>query len=389
MKSNLPNSQFPSPKPHNNNPKIVIVHDWLTNMGGAENVVLALHEAFPSAPIYTSVYTPEKMPAFAKLDIRTTYLQKWPKKLRNFHKLFPSLRVKAFRKLDLSEFDIIISSSSAEAKQVQKTRPDQIHICYCHTPIRYFWSHYNEYRHDPGFGKLNWLVKLAMPIMVPPLKKADFQAAQNVDLFIANSTEVQKRIKQYYGKNSIVIHPPVDVNRFEPARVRSDFYVALGRQVPYKRIDLAVAAATKLGIKLKVFGNGSEHQRLVEMAGPTVEFFTDRFGDASDNAVTEALNHAKGYIFPAEEDFGIVQAEALAAGAPVIGYNRGGTIDIVEDGISGVLFDKQTVDSVANAIKRAETIDFLPGTLRRKARRFEKSLFINKIQKVVHDQMIS
>ncbi|RYX79344.1 glycosyltransferase family 4 protein [bacterium] len=370
-------------------PKVAIVVDWLTDFGGAERVILAMHEAFPDAPIYTSVYEPkpELADALKGADIRTTSLQNLPKKLRKVHKFLPMLRVRAFQKLDLSEFDIILSSSSAEAKQVRKTRPGQVHICYCHTPIRYFWSHYKEYKKDPGFGRLNFLVRIAMPFMVPPLKKADYNAAQAVDIFIANSSEVQKRIKQYYNKPSTIIHPPVDVARFEPARVRKDYYVALGRQVPYKRIDLAVAAATKLNMKLKVYGSGSEHERLVKMAGPTVEFYSDRFGDASDAAVTTALNTAKGYIFPAEEDFGIVQVEALSAGAPVIALARGGTVDIVEDGVSGVLFDQQSVDSVSLAVQKAESIQFMPATLQRKAKRFDKSLFLTKIRKVVNDQL--
>lgn len=370
-------------------PKVAIVVDWLTDFGGAERVILAMHEAYPDAPIYTSVYEPkpELAEALNGADIRTTSLQNLPKKLRKVHKFLPMLRVRAFQKLDLSEFDIILSSSSAEAKQVRKTRPGQVHICYCHTPIRYFWSHYKEYKKDPGFGKLNFLIRMAMPFMIPPLKKADYRAAQDVDIFIANSSEVQKRIKQYYNKPSTIIHPPVDVARFEPARIREDYYVALGRQVPYKRIDLAVAAATKLNIKLKVYGSGSEHERLMKMAGPTVEFYSDRFGDASDAAVTSALNAAKGYIFPAEEDFGIVQVEALSAGAPVIALSRGGTVDIVEDGISGVLFDQQTVDSVSLAVQKAESIQFMPATLQRKAKRFDKSLFLTKIRKVVNDQL--
>jgi glycosyltransferase involved in cell wall biosynthesis len=354
-------------------------------MGGAERVVMAAHEAFPDAPIYTSTYTPETMPEFNGLDIRTTWLQKLPKPLRKLHKFFPMLRVRAFRELDLSEFDIILSFSSAEAKQVRKTRPGQVHICYCHTPIRYYWSHYDEYKKDPGFGRLNWLVRLSMPLLVPSLKKADFRAAQNVDVFIANSSEVQTRIKKYYKRPSTVIHPPVDSHRFEPARTRGDYYVALGRQVPYKRIDLAVAAATQLGIKLRVYGSGSEHQRLLALAGPTVQFFTDRFGDASDTAVAEALSSAKGYLFPAEEDFGIVQVEALAAGAPVIAYAKGGALDIVQDGESGILFAEQTVESLVAAIKKAEQTTFLPGTLRRKAKRFDKSLFLTKLRKVVTD----
>lgn len=365
-------------------PKIAIVHDWLTNMGGAEDVALALLEAFPGAPIYTSTYIPERVPAFDTYDVRTTYLQNLPGPLKKLHKFFPMLRVRAFQKLDLSEFDIIISSSSAESKQVRKSRPDQVHICYCHTPIRYYWSHYREYKKDPGFGKFNWLVRLAMPFIVPSLKKADYKAAQDVDVFIANSSEVQKRIKKYYGRTSTVIHPSVDINRFEPARQRSDYYVALGRQVPYKRVDLAVAAATELGIKLKVYGNGSEHEKLVAMAGPTVEFFTDRFGDASDAVIERALNNARGFIFPPEEDFGIVPVQAMAAGAPVVAYGKGGALDIV-DSESGVLFTEQTVDSVVAAINQLETKQFLPGTLRRKAKRFEKSLFITKMRKIVRD----
>lgn len=366
-------------------PKVAIVADWLTNMAGAENVVLALAEAFPGAPIYTSVYTPESMPAFKKYDIRTTYLQKLPGPLRKLHKFFPMLRVNAFKQLDLSEFDIIISSSSAESKQVRKTRPEQVHVCYCHTPIRYYWSHYDQYKKDPGFGKLNWLVRLTMPLFVPSLKRADYEAAQRVDLFIANSGEVQKRITRYYGRPSTVVHPPIDIERFAPKRERSDYYVTIGRQVPYKHHDIAVQAATQLNIPLKVFGNGSEHQRLVNLAGPTVSFFTDRFGDASDKVVTAALNEAKGFIFPAEEDFGIVSIEALAAGAPVITYGKGGALDIVQDGESGVLFAHQTAEAVAKAIIKAETIDFHPSTLRRKARRFDKTLFITKVRKVAYD----
>ena len=366
-------------------PKVAIVADWLTNMGGAELVVLALAEAFPGAPIYTSTYVPEKMPRFKNLDVRTTKLQNLPGPLRKLHKLFPVMRVRAFRDLDLSEYDVIISSSSAEAKQIRKSRPDQIHICYCHTPTRYYWSHYDEYRADPGFGKLNWAVRLLMPIIVPAMRDLDLEGAKGVDLFIANSTEVQKRIRKYYKKKSVVVHPPVDIERFAPARKRSDYYVTLGRQVPYKRLDLAVEAATELGVKLRVYGNGSEHDKLAAKAGPTVKFYTNRSGDASDANVTKALNNAKAAIFPAEEDFGIVAVEALAAGAPVITLARGGARDIVDEDVSGVFFRDQNVDAVANAIRHFETLNILPGTTQRKAKRFAKSLFITKIRKIVRD----
>lgn len=367
-------------------PKIAIVCDWLTNLGGAERVVLAMHEAFPKAPIYTSVYEPKALPLFNGLDIRTTWLQKLPRPLRKLHKFFPMLRVKAFRDLDLSEFDIIISCTGAEAKQVRKTREGQVHISYCFTPIRYYWSHYGEYKKDPGFGKLNWLVRLAMPLMVPPLKKADLEAAKNIDVFIGISTEVQKRIKKYYGRTSTVIHPPVDAERFtkvaQPLDKRRG-YVALGRQVPYKRIDLAVRACTALRLPLTVIGNGSEHDKLVAIAGPTVDFVTN----ANDQDVAEALGSAKGFIFPAEEDFGIVQVEALAAGTPVIAYAHGGSEDIVEHGKGGLTFRAQNVISLENALMEAEKTSFKPADLQRIAKRFHKSLFISKIQKVVSDNI--
>lgn len=366
-------------------PKIAIVHDWLTNMGGAELVVLALAEAFPDAPIYTSTYVPEKMPAFKNLDVRTTRLQKMSGPLAKLHKFFPMLRVRAFRDLDLSEYDIIISSASAEAKQVRKTREGQLHICYCHTPIRYYWSHYNEYRKDPGFGALNWLVRLAMPLLVPRQRKLDYAAAQNVDIFLANSNETKKRIQQFYNRSSTVLYPPVDTKQFSPARERQDYFVTTGRQVPYKHHDLAVAACTEASMPLKVFGNGPEHAKLVAMAGKTVSFYTDRNGDASDEELRKALGSARGFIFPSEEDFGIVTVEALAAGAPVVGYNKAGTAEIVEDGETGVLFNQQTVPAVKDAILRVSSQRFFPSKLNRTARRFDKTLFITKIRKIVAD----
>ena len=233
---------------------------------------------------------------------------------------------------------------------------------------------------------LNPVIRALMPILVPHQRKLDYEAAQRVDVWIANSTETQKRIKTYYGKQATVIHPPVETHRFTPARTRSNYYVTLGRQLPNKRFDLAVAACTELGVPLKVFGKGEMHDELRKIAGPTIEFYTDRFGDASDEAVERALNHAKGFVFPSDEDFGIVSVEALAAGAPVIGYDSAGTRDIVTQGETGVLFARQTVDDVVEAIKRAETIRWFPSKLNRTARRFDKSLFLTKLRKVVSDQ---
>lgn len=366
-------------------PKIAITCDFLTTMGGAENVVLALHEAFPDAPIYTAVYDEAKMPAFKGLDIRTSRLQNLPNWLRKSHKLLPTLAVKAMRRLDLSDYDIIVASTYLHGHQVTKTRDDQTLIAYCHTPPRYYWSHYKEYLRNPGYGKLNWLVRLAMPLLVPHQRRLDLEAAKKVDTYIANSTETQARIKQYYGRSSTVVHPPVDTRRFSPDRKRGEHYVTSGRQLPYKRHDLAVAAATISRVPLIVFGKGPMHEQLVKMAGPTVEFRTDRFGDASDAELEKALNTAKGFIFAAEEDFGIVTVEALAAGAPVIGYNRGGTTDIVTNDQTGVLFEDQSIEEVVFAIRKAETIKFFPSKLARTAKRFDKGLFVTKIKKIVND----
>lgn len=363
--------------------RIAIVCDFLTTLGGAERVVMALHDAFPEAPIYTAIYDPERAWLFREIDVRPSRLQKFPKKLRKFYKLFPTLAVKAMRKLDLSQYDIILASSYMHGHQITKSRSDQIIINYCHTPPRYYWSHYDEYRRDPGYGKLNPIVRGLMPLMVPRQRKLDLQAARNVDVFIANSAETQARIKQYYHRSSTIIHPPVGVNRFTPERERGDYYVTSGRQLPYKRYDLVVEACTRLGRKLIVIGNGPAHNELVRLAGPSIEFRSDRLTDASDKEFERLLNSARGYIYAAEEDFGIVQVEALAAGAPVIAYGKAGSLDIIDDGTNGVLFAEQTVDSIVKAIKYFETLSILPAATRRTAKRFDESLFLTKIRKIV------
>lgn len=366
-------------------PKIAIVCDFLCTMGGAENVVLALHEAFPEAPIYTAIYEESKVPAFKNIDIRTSYLQKLPHLLRKYNKLFPTLAVKAIRALDLSDFDIIITSSYLHGHQVTKTRQNQVIINYCHTPPRYYWSHYQEYLKDPGYGKLNPIIKFLMPLLIPRQRKLDLEAANNVDIFIANSTETAKRIEKYYKRSSKVIHPPVDIDRFKPKKQREDYYVTIGRQLPYKRYDLAVQAATVLKKKLIVFGNGPVHDKLVSIAGDSIEFRTDRFGDASDLEYEKIITRARGFIYPAEEDFGIVTVEALAAGAPVIGLGKAGTLDIVTDSETGVLFSSQDVESVIDAITKAESISFSQSKIRESAKKFDKKIFLNKIREVVKD----
>jgi len=364
-------------------PKIAIVHDWLTTAGGAEVVIAELHTLFPKAPIYTSVFDPKALPGLKNLDIRTTYLQdKLPAKLRYRHTLWPTLRAKAFRALDLSEFDIIISSSSAEAKAVRKTRPGQIHIAYIHTPIRYYWSHYEEFRREFKFGIFTPFIRPLIPALVKKMRKLDLESIKDIDVLIANSEVTQARIKQYYHRASTVVHPPVDVDRFTPPpKGDRSGYVLWGRHVPYKRFDLAVQAANQLGVQLTIIGSGPDTARLKKLAGPTVTFV----GRVSDKELVRLAQSAKGFLFPNEEDFGISAVEALAAGTPVIAYAKGGALDIVQDGETGVLFDHQTVESLVAAMKRFETMQFLPATLHRKAKRFDKGFFDTKIMKIVRD----
>lgn len=368
-------------------PKIVLVTDWLTNMGGAEPVLLDIHKLLPNAPIYTSVYDADKMPAFKHIDVRTTELQtKLPKKLRFKHVLWPTFRAQAFRKLDLSEYDIIISTSSAEAKAVRKTRPGQVHIAYIHTPIRYYWSHYEEFKKEFNFGKLTPLIRPLIPALVKKQRKLDLESVASIDIFIANSTVTQERIKKYYGKPSTVIHPGVDVARFTPPpKGDRHGYILWGRHVPYKRFDLAIQAANKLKVPLTVIGSGPDTERLKKLAGPTIAFT----GRVSDEELVQRAQSAKAFLFPNEEDFGISAVEALAAGTPVIAYAKGGALDIVQDGETGVLFKEQTVDSLIEAIKKADKLDFLPATLHRKAKRFDKGLFATKMMKIVSDNIPS
>lgn len=365
-------------------PKIAIVHDWLTNMGGAEPLVLEIHKLFPDAPIYTSVYDAKHMKAFAGIDVRTTYLQKiLPRFIRYKHVLWPVLRAYAFRKLDLSEFDIIVSSSSAEAKAVRKTRAGQVHISYVHTPIRYYWSHYEEFKREFNFGLLTPIIRPFIPPFVRWMRKLDLRSVKDIDVLIANSTVTQERIKQYYDRPSTIVYPPIDVDRFTPPpHSKRSGFVMWGRHVPYKRFDLAIAACNKLGYDLTIAGSGPDTERLKKLAGPTIDFV----GRVSDEELVRIAQSAKAFLFPNEEDFGMSAVEALAAGTPVVAYGKGGVLDIVQDGETGVLFPDQTVDSLVDALERFESLSFLPATLHRKAKRFDKSLFTTKMKKIVADQ---
>jgi glycosyltransferase involved in cell wall biosynthesis len=364
-------------------PKIAIVHDWLTNMGGAEPLLLELHKLHPNAPIYTSVYNRDTMPAFKDCDVRTTYLQKiLPKSVRYKHTLWPVLRAFAFRKLDMSEYDIIISTASAEAKAVRK-RPDAVHICYCHTPTRYYWSHYEEFKKEFNFGILTVFIRPFIPLFVNWMRKLDLESIKHIDYFVANSSVTQERIRKYYNRASTIVYPPIETGRYmPPLKTKREGFVMWGRHVPYKRFDLAIKACNELKVPLTIVSSGPETPRLKKLAGPTVTFT----GRVSDEELVSIAQHSKAFLFPNEEDFGMAAAESLASGTPVIAYAKGGALDIVQDGETGILFTDQSVEGLVAAIKRFDNYTFLPATLYRKSKRFDKNLFTTKMRKIISDQ---
>jgi glycosyltransferase involved in cell wall biosynthesis len=327
--------------------KVAIVCDWLTGIGGAERVVHELHKLYPEAPIYTSQYNAAAFDWFEDVDVRASWLQRLPKSLKKF---LPILRAYYFSRLDLSDYDLVLSSSGAEAKGI-KTGPKTLHICYCHAPTHYYWSRYDEYLKKPGFPRgLNWLARFGLKLLVGPLKRWDRRAAKQPDFLIANSTHTQAAIKRYYRRDSDVIFPPVQVERFKlPAQppLRHGF-VAAGRQTPYKRLDLAIQACDDLKVPLIVIGDGPEHRKLEKLAGRGTTFLTN----VNDGEIVEHFQSALGFVFPTNvEDFGVVAVEAMAAGTPVIAYNKGGPLDYVLPNKTGLFFDKQTVASLRASLE--------------------------------------
>jgi glycosyltransferase involved in cell wall biosynthesis len=357
-------------------PRVAVVHEWLTNPGGSEQVVLELLDMFPQAELYTSIYGPGPWPAqIAQRDVHTSYLDRVPGAARHYQKLLPFVS-RAYRSFDLSRFDLILSSNHACAKNVI-TPPGALHVCYCHTPMRYAW----EKRFLEG-EEIGTVGRLALPALLPLLRRQDRIGAASPDLFVANSRHVAERIERYYGRPSVVVNPPVDVERFLGlAHAPEDYLLVFGRVVPYKRVDLAVAACVRLGRKLKVAGGGRalEGVRAQTPAGADVEFL----GKVSDAECDRLLGGARALLFPGEEDFGIVPVEAQAAGVPVIAYGVGGAGETVLDGRTGVLFDEQSSAGLAGAIERFDGLALDPDAARENARRFGRERFHAEMAAVI------
>lgn len=362
--------------PNNLKPKVALVHDWLVGQGGGERVLKCLHEMWPEAPIYTLVYDESKAPSWTRdCDIRTTYIQKWPGG-RTHHKLLLYFMPKAWEALDLTAYDLVISSCMSCCKGVL-TRPDAIHVCYCHSPIRYVWDLYYDYLEGADLIK-----RLFMPAVIHKIRMWDYLAAQRVDFFVANSAFVAKRIKKFYQRNAKVIHPGAYVPDSLPARGPGDYYLVVSRFVRYKRIDLAIEACNQLNKRLIIIGSGGEEeQRLREAAGPTIEFR----GRVSDEEMRQTYAGARAFLFPGIEDYGLTPVEAMGYGVPVLAYGRGGALETVVDGETGLFFPEQNVDSLIECILRFEKREgsFSRVTIHQHAATLSESAFKSNLNEYV------
>ncbi|MBI5236614.1 MAG: glycosyltransferase [Deltaproteobacteria bacterium] len=355
----------------NGQPRIAIVHDYLNQRGGAERVVSVMHRMYPDAPIFTSIVDRDTL--FDELkdaEIRPTWMQRLPGVLKHF-KRYVILYPKAFESIRLDGYDVILSSSSAFAKGVIK--PDSsIHICYCHTPMRFAWD-YERYMEKEGVGSI---AKKILPVMVKRLKEWDLKTASRPDFYIANSSVVQRRIKEFYGIDSVIIHPPVDVGRFKIGWPE-DYYLIVSRLNAYKRIELAVEAFGGLKLKLKIVGDGPFRAALEALASPNVEFLRR----LDDGETASLYSNCRAVIFPGEEDFGIVPLEANASGRPVIALRAGGALDTIIEGMNGIFFDEPTTASLADAVRRMERIhgDFDATAIRAYAMGFGNEVFMKRL----------
>ena len=377
--------------------KVALVCDWLTNVGGAEKVLLRIHKLYPEAPIYTSKYDLKGIDWFKDADVRTGWLQKFPTKMR---RVLGPLRQRYFSHLDLSDYDLIISVTGAEAKAVKSGKrlhelgkkdvkcPNGLHISYCHVPTQYYWQMYDDYVQNPGFGVLNPFIRFFFKLMVRPLRKADLKAAQNPDYFVTISEYAKEQIKKYYGRDAVVVHPGVEIEDFKRksgGKPVENFYVVTSRQVNWKRLDLAVQACLMTQRHLVVIGEGPEHKKLVKMAKDSglVEFSPLM----KKKELAAYLAKAKGYLFPSLEPFGIAPVEALAAGCPVIAYGVGGACDYVKDGKNGILFEPQTAKALAEAILKFEKMKFDREKVSKTVDNFSVERFDKELVKYVKDRM--
>jgi glycosyltransferase involved in cell wall biosynthesis len=362
--------------------KIALVHDYFTQWGGAERVLKYFSEIYPEAPVYVIAKDKELTQEFLPgKTVITSFLQDFPGMPQSI-KYYMTLLPKAVESFDLHEYDVILSSSSAYAKGVI-TRPPQKHVCYLHTPTRYLTSDKEEYLEEAEIP-LPFIGRPVVRQMLGHLQRWDLQASKRPDCLITNSKYIAERTKKYYGRTpNEVVFPPVDTSKFTVSSNIGDYWLVLGRNESYKRTDLAVLAANRLGLKLKVVGGGTDLARLKELSGSTIEFL----GRVSDDQLADLYSQAIGLIFPPKEDAGMTPLESMAAGRPVIAYGQGGALESIKPGITGEFFKDQTVDSLVEALKNFKPEKYDPKTIRDHAMQFDVEIFKEKIKTIVESQI--
>ena len=356
--------------------KLAFVYDRVNKMGGAERVLESLHEIWPEAPLYTGVYNPRTAPWAKKIRVIPSFINKFPF-AKTHHELFPTLMPYAFESFDVSGFDVILSITSAEAKGVL-TGPNQLHICYLLTPTRYLWSHTDDYA---GHGIKGIIRRKFMN----SLRRWDSVAAQRPDKIISISKYVAERCQTYYHRTSdAIIYPPVNTSRFAPnhqGQITRDYFLVVSRLVPYKRVDLAIQACNQLHEKLVIVGTGSELQNLKKIAGPTITFL----GQVQDEQLPDLYAHAKAFIFPQEEEFGITAIEAQSAGIPVVAFSGGSAKEIIIPDVTGILFDHQTVADLVKALSLLKNHTWYDKTIQEHSKQFDKKMFQESIRQFVEE----
>lgn len=359
--------------------KVALVHDWLPFMGGAERVLTNFLELFPDAPIYTTICNKDKIDSPIKeANIITSYLQKNKREIKNHRRLFPFMMT-AIESFNLNEYDVVLSDSSCIAKGVI-TPPSTLHICYCHSPMRYAWEFSHEYAEKMA-GKGGLKAKI-LRYFLSCVRLWDNASADRVDFFIANSENVARRIRKHYRRESVVIHPPVRCDFFQISDIDEDYYLMVGRLQEYKRVDIAIEAFNKLDLPLIIIGDGPDRGRLESMAKSNIKFL----GRRSDEEIKEYYSKCKAFIFPGEEDFGITPLEAMASGRPVIAYKKGGALETVIDGETGVFFENQNSQDLIEGILKLSKIQFDKNKIRKHAEEFDETVFKNNMNKFIKDK---
>ncbi|MFZ1792967.1 MAG: glycosyltransferase [Anaerolineae bacterium] len=363
--------------------RAAILHDWLNQLGGAEEVLEVLHGMYPSAPILTSIYDRARMPqAWQSWDIRSSWMDRLPAVHRRHQPYLPLFALAWAMRRTPPDADLVLSNKSGFC--IGARTGNTPHVCYCLAPSRYVFD-------LQAYAANESIPKPAMPVLAAlniGLRRWERAAAQRVTQFVAISTEIQSRIKKYYGRDSVIIYPPVDVDKYwrkaaQPGGVGDGFFLIVSRLLPYKRIDLAIQACNQLGLPLVIAGAGRDEARLRAMAGPTVKLL----GRVSDETLAELLNACRGFIFPGLEDFGIAPIHAMACGKPVIAFAGGGSLDTVKDGVTGILFDNLSADSLAAAIRKFSDVTFAPDLIRGHAEQFSVARFERELVKIISETL--